>query len=85
MRRYSVDVFVRDEAGSFSVNPKLFGTTGGKGNSEVAVVINQIVSIVSSSLKAMASEPGQPGEGAMEPIDFEGDAGDFSYLPQDVP
>lgn len=85
MRRYSTDVFVRDEAGAYSVNPKLFGTTGGKGNSEVAVVINQIVSIVSSSLKSMASPTPEPGPAPIEIGDIEEDGEEFSYLPQDVP
>jgi hypothetical protein len=82
MRRYSVDVFVRDEAsGSYSVNPKLFGTTGGKGNSEVAVVINQMISIVTSSLKAYAS----PESLTALPSEEEVFAGDAFYAPEDVP
>lgn len=58
MRRYSVEVFVDDpDTGQKVVNPKLFGTKGGKGNSEVAVVVNQMYSIIMSSVKAHASEP----------------------------
>jgi hypothetical protein len=84
MRRYSVDVFVKDEAsGSYNVNPKLFGTTGGTGNSQVAVALNQMRSIITRGLKAYASpEPPTPVPALTEVLEETGDA---FYTPEDVP
>lgn len=86
IRRYKVPVFVKNEmTGTYDVNKRLLGTTGGPGNAKVAVVINHMLSIVMSGLKAYATPtPEQDDEGVLDLSDMFDD-NDLTLLPQDMP
>ena len=90
IRRYKAPVFIKNEAtGSYSVNPKLLGTTGGAGNSKVAVVVNHMLSIVVNGLKSVAAQPGTGEAGTAENAEdinvSELFDGGYELLPQDTP
>ena len=87
IRRYKAPVFVRNEAtGSYGVNPKLLGTTGGAGNGKVAVVVNHMLSVVLNGLKAHARPEGASPD-KIEDIDVSSmlEGGNYEMLPQDMP
>jgi len=76
MRRYKDPVFIQDpDTGHHIVNPKLFGTGGGNG--AVAIVVNQIYSMLMSSLKEH-SEPAP----SMQEV---GASSDVTFRPEDLP
>jgi len=72
MRRYKDPVFITDDnTGQKIVNPKLFGFGGGKGNGAVAVVLNQIYSMLMTSLKEhSAQEPALQGAESAQDVTF---------------
>ena len=89
IRSYKTPVFVKNEdTGTYDLNKKLLGTTGGPGNAKVAVVINHMLSVVTSGLKAYASPTAVQEEGEPEgEVDLSEvfDVSDVSVLPQDLP
>jgi hypothetical protein len=73
LKRYSSSVFQQNEEGGFNINPKLFSSKGA-GNAEVAVVLNQMISVIANSLathEPSAPEPEMAEEG-------------MTYAPADV-
>ena len=85
IRRYKTPVFIRnDDTGSYDINKKLLGTTGGPGNAKVAVVINHMLSVIINGLKTYASETQSDVPDSELELSPEIDAYDFEMLPQDT-
>ena len=84
-RGYKVDLFVNDpETGKTRFNRALIGHKGGTGNIKVIAALNQIVSVLRSSLKTYAS-PAAPVPPGGETSEVPENATDYQYLPQDLP